>query len=93
MFLYYLTSLSRIVLLGYEKIIIKKPINYSFAFYSSISSFIYSFAFVLYVKSLSIANASLVGPLYNFNVFFLLILTFIFLGEKITYLKIFQPFA
>lgn len=68
--------------------IIKKPENYNFLIYILFSSFVYSIAFVLYVKSLSEADASLVGPLYNFNVFFLLLLTAIFLNEKITIYKI-----
>jgi transporter family protein len=43
---------------------------------------------MLYVKSLSDGEASLVSPLYNFNVFFLLILAVTFLGEKLTLFKI-----
>jgi transporter family protein len=56
--------------------------------YGILSGFIYSISFVLYVKSLSIGEASLVGPLYNFNVFFLLILTSIFLKEPFTISKV-----
>ena len=32
---------------------------------------IYAVAFLLYVRALSISEASLVGPLFNFNIFFL----------------------
>jgi len=114
----YLFLLGRIILLGYEKIVVKKvgtdsnSIVTSFLFfdiavlfllpfalfhpsfdisalkYGILSGFIYSISFVLYVKSLSIGEASLVGPLYNFNVFFLLILTSIFLKEPFTISKV-----
>ncbi len=114
----YIFLLGRIILLGYEKIVVKKVgtdsnsivtsflffgiavlfllpfaiINPSFDLstlkYGILSGFIYSISFVLYVKSLSIGEASLVGPLYNFNVFFLLILTSIFLKEPFTISKI-----
>lgn len=115
----YLALLGRIVLLGYERIIVKKlgdkadsvsgafiffalatvflfpaiffvefPSNYDFLELAALSSFVYAFAFWLYVKSLSNEEASLVSPLYNFNVFFLLILTVIFLGEEFTFLKV-----
>jgi transporter family protein len=63
-------------------------INSSILFYVIMSSFVYSIAFWLYVKSLSEGEASLVSPLYNFNVFFLLILTVIFLGEKLSIFKL-----
>ena len=49
---------------------------------------IYALAFLLYVYALSISDASLVGPLFNFNVFFLLILSALFLDETVTILKI-----
>lgn len=114
----YLFLLGRIVLLGYEKIVVKKVGDKSnsivasflffftaiffllpFAFgknpslnlgtlkYGILSGFIYSISFILYVKSLALGEASLVGPLYNFNVFFLLILTTIFLKEPFTLTK------
>ncbi len=119
MIIAYLALLGRIVLLGYERIVVKKlgdqadsesasflffaiaslflfpliffvtaPAGYGFLQYVALSSFVYSIAFVLYVKSLSIGEASLVSPLYNFNVFFLLILTSIFLGESFSIFKI-----
>lgn len=115
----YLSILGRIILLGYEKIVVKKlgtfndskvisflfffiavfflfpfifldeiPNNFEFSKYGLLSGFIYSISFILYVKSLSLGEASLVGPLYNFNVFFLLILTSIFLKESFTLTKI-----
>ncbi|MCC7573074.1 MAG: DMT family transporter [Candidatus Methanofastidiosum sp.] len=62
-------------------------INISILFFVTLSSFVYSIAFMLYVKSLSDGEASLVSPLYNFNVFFLLILAVTFLGEKLTLFK------
>ncbi|ACI18326.1 EamA family transporter [Dictyoglomus thermophilum] len=119
MIIAYLFLLGRIILLGYEKIVVKKvgdksdSIATSFLFFfiatlfllpfafnknisidfarlkfGILSGFIYSISFVLYVKSLSIGEASLVGPLYNFNVFFLLILTTLFLGEPFTFQKV-----
>jgi transporter family protein len=66
----------------------KKPDDYSFLKTVIITSIIYTNSFLLYVKSISISEVSLVTPLYNFNVFFLVILTSIFLNEKITIFKI-----
>lgn len=63
-------------------------LNLSILFFVTLSSFVYSIAFWLYVKSLSEGEASLVSPLYNFNVFFLLILAVTFLGEKLSIFKI-----
>lgn len=116
----YIALFGRVILLGYERIVVKKlgdrasSISGSFIFFfiaslflfpfvilsepefsnlsflklAVLSSFVYSFAFWLYVKSLSSEEASLVSPLYNFNVFFLLFLTIIFLDESITPLKV-----
>ncbi len=120
MMLPYIALGGRIVLLGWERLIVKRlgeksdslsgtflffglgtvfliptlffidiKINSLILFYVILSSFFYSIAFWLYVKSLSEGEASLVSPLYNFNVFFLLILTVIFLGEKLTVFKVF----
>lgn len=69
-------------------IFLKKPENYSFLKTCLITSIIYTNSFLLYVKSISMDEVSLVAPLYNFNVFFLIILTSIFLNERITLLKI-----
>ncbi|HNY11513.1 MAG TPA: EamA family transporter [Candidatus Wallbacteria bacterium] len=119
MFWAYLALAGRIILLGYEKILVRQlgeeaesesatflyfcismifftpcmfwapaPADYNFVIYSAVSSAIYCLAFLLYVRSLSTGEVSLVSPLYNFNVFFLLLLTAFFLGEKITILKV-----
>jgi transporter family protein len=115
----YLALIGRILMLGYERIVVKQlgdksdslgatflffsiatvflfpilffvkaPSDWSYIKWVILASSIYSIAFVLYVRSLSLGEASLVGPLYNFNVFFLLILTFFFLGEKISWMKV-----
>jgi transporter family protein len=52
-----------------------------------VSGFFYSVAFVCYVRSLSLEEASLVSPLYNFNIVFLAVIAFIFLGESLTLSK------
>lgn len=109
----------RILLLGLERILVKKlgdkseslsstflffslatlfllpfvffakiPASFDFLWLVALSSFVYSFAFWLYVKSLSEGEASLVSPLYNFNVLFLLLLTVIFLHEQFTPFKL-----
>lgn len=119
MTLAYLALLGRIILVGYERIVVKQlgqqsnsegaaflffaiatlfltpflllielPSSFGFLLLVALGSFTYAIAFVLYVKSLSIGEASLVSPLYNFNVLFLLILTAILLGEPITAFKI-----
>lgn len=116
----YFSLLGRIILIGFERVVIKKlteksnnlsvtfifflfsipfllpfifivekPANFLFLINVLISSIIYTNSFILYVKSLSIEEVSLVSPLYNFNVFFLVILTSLFLNERITFLKIF----
>ncbi len=115
----YLSLLGRIILIGFERVIIKEltdrknnlsvtfiffflslPFLFPFLFFSEkpenflflknvfISSIIYTNSFILYVKSISLEDVSLVAPLYNFNVFFLVILTSIFLNEKVTFIKI-----
>lgn len=109
----------RILLLGYERIVVKQlgensdsvsatfiffsiatvflapvlffvdvPTDWSFLKWVLLASSIYTFAFILYVRSLSMGEASLVGPLYNFNVFFLLVLTWTFLDEEISLMKV-----
>jgi transporter family protein len=119
MALAYLALIGRVVLLGYERIVVKQlgqransegaaflffavatlfllpfllfvdlPSSYGFLLLVALGSFTYAIAFALYVKSLSMGEASLVSPLYNFNVLFLLILTAILLGETITVLKV-----
>lgn len=64
------------------------PPSSDFFLYAAASSLVYALAFWLYVRSLSEGEASLVSPLYNFNLFFLLILAFIFLGESLSPFKI-----
>ncbi|MGM0607215.1 MAG: EamA family transporter [Candidatus Muiribacteriota bacterium] len=53
-----------------------------------IPAMVYSLSYTVYVRSLTIGEISLVGPLYNFNVFFLLALSVIFLGESFTLIKL-----
>ncbi|WP_072863522.1 EamA family transporter [Marinitoga hydrogenitolerans] len=52
------------------------------------SGTIYSLSFFLYVYALANEDASVIAPLYNMNVIFLIITTAIFLNEKITITKI-----
>ncbi|GAB6189669.1 DMT family transporter [Marinitoga arctica] len=52
------------------------------------SGSIYSLSFFLYVYALANEDASVIAPLYNMNVIFLIITTAIFLNEKITITKI-----
>lgn len=54
-----------------------------------ISSIFYSFAFWMYTASLKEGDISLVTPLYNFNLIFLLLFSTILLGEEITFTKLF----
>ncbi|MBN2156401.1 MAG: EamA family transporter [Candidatus Lokiarchaeota archaeon] len=56
--------------------------------YASLSGTLYSLAFTLYVYVLSNYEVSLVTPLYNFNVFFLFILSVLFLGESFYWFKL-----
>jgi transporter family protein len=53
-----------------------------------ISGTIYTLSFFLYVYALSNEDASIIAPLYNMNVIFLIITTSIFLDEKITIFKV-----
>ncbi|MFW5781847.1 MAG: EamA family transporter [Candidatus Muiribacteriaceae bacterium] len=115
----YLALTGRIILLGYERIVVKRlgssksgggagfmlfftalfffipflftaewPQDPGVYLKISLCAIIYSVTFSLYVLSLSIGEISLVGPLYNFNVFFLLIISYLFLGESIGIMKI-----
>ncbi|PWI48200.1 hypothetical protein CEE45_07785 [Candidatus Heimdallarchaeota archaeon B3_Heim] len=52
------------------------------------SSIFYSFAFWMYTASLKEGDISLVTPLYNFNLIFLLLFSTILLGEEITLMKL-----
>jgi transporter family protein len=53
-----------------------------------ISSIFYSFAFWMYTASLQTGEVSLVTPLYNFNLVFLLVFSTLFLQEPLTILKV-----
>lgn len=53
-----------------------------------ISGTIYAMSFFLYVYALNNEDASIIAPLYNINVIFLIITTAIFLDEKITIFKV-----
>lgn len=84
-FLYFLASTVFILPL----IVFSRPVeNLTSVSFVAVSSFIYCIAFLFYVKSISIGEVSLVSPLYNFNALFLLVLTAVFLDEKITILKL-----
>lgn len=54
----------------------------------SLSGLIYTLTFTLYIYALSHFDVSLMTPLYNFNVFFLLLLSVLFLDETFGWLKI-----
>ncbi len=56
--------------------------------YAFPSSVIYTAAFLIYINVLSNYEVSLIVPFYNFNVFFLLILSIIFLEDSFNTLKI-----
>ncbi|MFW6323716.1 MAG: EamA family transporter, partial [Desulfovibrionales bacterium] len=62
--------------------------SYTFIGKAAVSSLVYAAAFVCYVKSLSIGEASLVSPLYNFNIFFLVLIAAVVLGESLHPVKI-----
>ncbi|MEA2062106.1 MAG: EamA family transporter [Gemmatimonadota bacterium] len=64
------------------------PTDYSFLWWAGLNGLFYTVQTVFLVKSLSHGEASLVGPLYNFNIFFLLVLTTVFLGESLSFYKI-----
>jgi len=64
------------------------PSDYSFLWIAEAASLVYLVQTVFYVKSLSHGEASLVAPLYYFNVFFLVVLTTVFLGESVGLLKV-----
>ena len=52
------------------------------------SGSIYSLSFFFYTYALSKEDASVIAPLYNINIFFLLIITFLFLNESVSLIKI-----
>lgn len=57
--------------------------------YIALASAIYSIGFFLYVKALSITDASLIAPLYNSSLLWLMILGLIFLGEHVSIYRVF----
>lgn len=65
-----------------------KDLTLSIVFISLISGSIYTVSFFLYVLALSLEDASVIAPLYNMNVIFLILTTFLFLSEPITLSKI-----
>ena len=60
----------------------------SFLIYPIISSMFYSIAFWMYTASLQTGEVSLVTPLYNFNLIFILVFSTLFLQEPFTILKL-----
>lgn len=62
--------------------------DWSFLKYSPLVSFFYATAFILYTEAMKKEEVSLLAPIYNFNIIFLLILAVIFLGESITIFKV-----
>jgi bacterial/archaeal transporter family protein len=108
----------RVVLLGVERIVVRRlgqaedPFAATFLFFAVgsvlltpclffvaldswaflpgaiLSSLVYAAAFSCYVRSLSCGEASLVSPLYNFNIFFLALLAWLLYAEPFTPAKI-----
>ncbi|MHA1646641.1 MAG: DMT family transporter [Promethearchaeota archaeon] len=74
--------------------VLQLPLLFFFPFHAkdflnaTISAAIYTVTFSIYVYVLSNYEVSLVTPFYNFNVFFLLILSVIFLHESFSWLKL-----
>ncbi len=64
------------------------PADWSFLWLAAASSLVYTVQTVFYIRALAVGEASLVGPLYYLNLFFLLVLTTIFLGESLTLTKL-----
>ncbi len=62
--------------------------SWAFVPVAALSAFVYFVGIALYVKALSDGEVSLVSPVYSFNVFFLLLLSVLFLGESFSPWKI-----
>ncbi len=62
--------------------------GYSFVVVAAGSAAVSFAGILLYIRALSEGEVSLVGPVYNFNVFFLLAMSVVFLGESFSLLKI-----
>lgn len=108
----------RILLLGVERIVVKKlgtgdspfcgafvlffagvffqlplalvtpPASWAFLPGMTLAGLVYAVAFAAYVHSLAHGEASLVSPLYNFNLFFLALMAWFFLGEGLGWAKL-----
>ena len=57
--------------------------------FAFISSIVYTFGFFAYVKALSEEDASLIAPLYNASLLWLLVLSVIFLDENVGAFRVF----
>ena len=64
------------------------PSDWGFLWISALASLTYTVQTVFYIKALSRGEASLVAPLYYFSVFFLLVLSVVFLDESFGVAKI-----
>ncbi len=62
--------------------------GYAFAFIAAGSALVSFMGILLYIRALSEGEVSLVSPVYNFNVFFLLAMSVFFLGESLSLLKL-----
>ncbi|MDI6600815.1 MAG: GRP family sugar transporter [Thermoanaerobacteraceae bacterium] len=66
----------------------ESPGDYTFILFALSSGLLYSLANIFYFKSLNIGEISLVTPIGNLNIFFLFILSVIFLHERFTSFKL-----
>lgn len=66
----------------------EKVASWSFLPAAAVTALVYLTGITLYVKALSEGEVSLVSPVYSFNVFFLLLLSVVFLGEGMTPWKV-----
>lgn len=67
----------------------REPVgSWSFAPVAALSGLVYFTGITLYVKALSDGEVSLVSPVYSFNVFFLLLLSVLLLGESLSAWKV-----
>ena len=53
-----------------------------------ISSLFYAIGFFLYVRAIALEDTSLIAPLYNSSLFWIMILGATILGEKVTYIRV-----
>lgn len=66
----------------------ESPDNYTFLLFAFSSGLLYSLANIFYFKSLNIGEISLVTPIGNLSIFFLFVLSVLFLHEKFTFFKV-----